>query len=1014
MLRFVVAGLMLCLTGPALGVHESPAGVRSLDLFDLGAPSFTNFSPSSGVPNTVTVAVQTDRDGFVWIASPSGLARYDGRRWSTRDEAQLAHTATSLFLDRSGTLWASYRDAGLAHYDGAEWHVENRSTGLASEQIRRFAETDAADGSTTLWALTWDRGLLRRHDGKWESDPGNAQLPHGSVLALAQTREFGGRERLWAGTGEEGLWYREGDGEWLRFRSDGFDPAQVEFLLVTQHEGREELWVSVFGSGLWRLRADGLRKWTRESGDLPSNEIYDIAQTPLPNGDRAIWVSSRTGLIRIHGDHAQVFDRRHGLPSDVVRSISAWRSPNGEAVLWLATESGVSRTIIGANQWLTASLLGAQATGVFAVLVEAGSQGNERLWVGGSEGGIGLYEQGRWRYFTQDNGALPGSSVRMIAAADDERGTRTLWVGLRYGHLLRVRDGPVFEPVAVPWPSHSGQAVLDTLSRRVDGRFEHWFATRQSGVYRRNDRGAWEAFRADGIAGQWRVNRLIEQVDRGGRPWLWAIGNQGLARFDGERWTRIAAEAGLVDSDMLGGRLIADAQGRAVIWIGTANAGIVRVDVSDPQHPQRVSEALPRASDPTAYGAVPDSQGRIYVCTNNGVQQLTPMRDGGYASRVFTREDGMVHDECNTNGQFVDAHDRFWTGTLGGLTVYDPRRAMEDQQPKPLKLLDLRVDDRSVHGEHISIEPAVRNVRVEFALLSWQREAESRFRTQLVGYDMNPSPWSSDNSRSFGVLPPGSYRLRIEARDYAGNLSTPLEISIEKAAWWWQTTWANGGLAIALLLVAHALVRWRTRALETQRNALEQRVTARTTELNAANARLRELSYRDALTGLANRRALLEALERHAGDAKDERTTLVFVDVDHFKDYNDHHGHPAGDEALRCVADAMRDCAPADALVARYGGEEFACLLPGCDITMGVALAECIRAEVAARSVPVPGSSQSNRVTISAGVASLVIRGTHDADRLLREADAALYRAKRDGRDRVRTFECAAVPPATA
>ena len=1008
--RFVVSWLLLCLAVSAIGAEPVPAAPRPLDLFDLGAPSFTNFSTSSGLPGSVTVSVQTDREGFVWIASPSGLARYDGRRWVLRDDARIARSATSLFLDRGGTLWASFRDAGIARYDGAEWQVENRRSGLASEQIRRFAETEDADGHATLWALTWDHGLLRRRDGRWEADPGNAQLPHGPVLALAQTRELGGRERVWIGSGDEGLWYREAGGEWQHYRGDGFDPGQVEYLLATRHDGREELWVSVFGSGLWRIRADGLSAWTRANGELPSDDIYDIAQTPLPNGDRAIWVSSRSGLIRIHRDHAQLFDRRHGLPSDVVRAVSAWRSPNGEDVLWLATESGVSRTIIGSDQWLTASLLGAQATGVFAVLVEPDGRGDERLWVGGSDGGIGLFERGRWRHFTRENGALPASSVRMIAAADDEHGARALWVGLRYGHLLRVRPGPVFEAVAAPWSSHSGQAVLDTLSRRVDGRFEQWFATRQSGVYRRRERGAWDAFRAEGIAGQWRVNRLVEQIDRDGRSWLWAIGNQGLARFDGERWQLVDRDADIQDSNMVGGGLIADAQGRPVLWIGTANAGVVRVDLDDPRRPRRLRDELPAARDPTAYGALQDSKGRIYVCTNNGVQQLTPKPPAGYVSRVFTREDGMIHDECNTNGQFIDAHDRFWTGTLGGLTVYDPRRAAADEQPKPLRLVDLRIDGRPVRSDVLQIAPSVRSVRVEYALLSWRREAESRFRTQLIGHDAVPTPWSSDNVRSFGTLPPGSYRLRIEARDYAGNPSEPIELRIEMSARWWQTPWAQGLFAIALLLVAHALVRWRTRALEAQRGALEQRVAARTTELNAANARLRELSYRDALTGLANRRSLLEALEGHACNAAGERMTLVFVDVDHFKNYNDRYGHPAGDEALRCVADAMRDCAPADALVARYGGEEFACLLPCGDIAHGIAIAECIRSAVAARAVPVPGSSQTNAVTISAGVASLAIRDTVDADQLLREADAALYRAKRDGRDRVRTFECAATP----
>ena len=1005
--KFVALALLwACLAGAAQTPATPP---QALDLFDLGAPSFANFPASSGLPNSVTVGVQTDAEGFVWAAAPAGLFRYDGRRWSQPDDPRLAHSVTGLWLDHGGTLWAGFRDDGIAHYDGRRWQVENQSTGLPSQQIRRFTETREPDGSWTLWALTWDQGLMRRQDGRWLSDAGNAQLPRSAILTMAQTHGFGGGERLWVGTGEEGLWYRERGGAWQRFRAEGFEASQVEYLLRSEHEGREELWITVFGSGLWRLREDGLRRWTKETGELPTNDLYDIAETPLPGGDRAIWVSSRSGLLRVHGDNTQVFDRRYGLSSNVVRALSAWRSPNGDAVLWLATESGVSRSVIGANPWLTASLLGDQATGVFGVLVEADGRGGERLWVGGSEGGLGLYERGRWRYFTQESGDLPTSSVRMIAAVDAADGRRARWLGLRYGHLLRIDEGPAFTPVTVPWKADPAEAVLDTLARKADGHYEQWFATRLSGIHRLRD-GVWTPFRPAYVVDRWRVNRLLEQIDAGGRSWLWAITNQGLARYDGAAWTLVDREAGLVDSNMTGGSLIVDAQRQPVLWIGTANAGIVRVDVSDPLHPRRVAASLPAATDPTAYGALQDSQGRIYVCTNNGVQQLTPGADGGYVSRVFTRGDGMVHDECNTNGQFLDAHDRFWSGTLGGLTVYDPQRATADRQPKPLKLIDVRIDGSSSALDEVRIPAAARSVRIDYALLSWQREAESRFRTQLLGYDAEPSAWSADTSRSFGALPPGSYNLRIEARDYAGNPSTPLELPLIMAAQWWQTPWARGGFALALLLAGYALVLWRTRTLEHQRNVLERRVAARTDELNAANARLRELSYRDALTGLANRRALLEALEQRTGDGAAEQMALVFVDVDHFKDYNDHHGHPAGDEALRCVAEALRGCAPAGALAARYGGEEFACLLPRGDVEQGMAIAECIRGAVAARRVKVPGTAQSRSVTISAGVASRRVASREQVEQLLRDADAALYEAKRCGRNCVRRFAAAMLP----
>ena len=997
-----LASLLWCMAGPAAAIHVvHPAG-QPLDLVEIGAPSFTSFSSRDGVPDAVSVSVLTDSEGFVWAASPLGLARYDGRRWTADPDPALAESADSLWLDQRGTLWAAFRNRGLARHDGRRWQFEDPRSGLHSQQIRRFAETRNADGSHTLWALTWDQGLMARQDGRWSLDPDNAQLPRGAVLSLAQTRHLGGAARQWLGSGNEGLWFREDGSGWQRFRGAGFDPSQVEYLLATEYAGKEELWISVFSSGLWRLSEDGLRHWSKENGELPGNDLYDMVETPLPGGDRAIWVASRSGLVRIHDDHAQVFDRRHGLPADVVRSVSAWRSPNGDQVLWLATESGIARTIIGANQWQTASLMGAQATGVFAVLVQPDGKGGERLWVGASNDGIGLFEQGRWRHFTQANSALPDSTVRLITAAADENGQPALWAGLRYGHLVRIREGPLFEPVSVPWEKHSGEAVLDLLTRRVDGRYEQWAGTRQSGAWRRRD-GQWTAQRPAAASGQWRVSKLVEQIAADGRSWLWATTNQGLARYDGGQWTLFGREQGLSDTELTGARLIPDAQGRPVLWIGTANSGVTRVDLSDPLHPAVLPEALPPPPDRTAYSALPDSRGRVYICTNNGVQLLTPQPGGGYTSHVFRRRDGMIHDECNTNGQFVDAHDRYWTGTLGGLTVYDPARASEDRQPKALKLIDLRVDGAAASGPELQIAAAARDVHVEFALLSWQREGESRFRTQLLGYDATPTDWSSDNFRNFSALPPGRYLLRIEGRDYAGNLSAPLELALEKGAHWWQRDWARLALAALLPLLGYAVVLWRTRALQAQRRALELRVAARTEELNAANARLLDLSYRDALTGLSNRRRLLETLEQTPHGSG--RAALIFVDVDHFKDYNDRYGHLAGDEALRHVARTLRSHAPPQALVARYGGEEFACLLPGADTEQGLVLAERIRAAVAACPIPVPASMLCNQVTISAGVASALVCDPASAQQLLRAADMALYRAKRDGRNRVRTVE---------
>lgn len=981
---------------------SSVADTRPIDLFNIGAPSFTTFSVRDGLPDSVTVSIQTDRDGFVWLGSPHGLARYDGHRWEQQEDSALQFYVDNLFLDHTGTLWASSREHGLGRYDGSHWYFDGRATGLTSDRVRRVTETTDSSGHIQLWAVTWDSGLFRFVNGRWSADPDNAQLPPGALLSLAMTHTLGGHERLWVGTGNEGLWFREGNSPWQQFRREGFDPNQVESLFATNNVGHEELWISVFGSGLWRLDDHGLHSWTKESGELPTDELYDMVQTALPNGDHAIWVASRSGLVRIYHDRARVFDRRHGLPSNAIRGLSAWRSPSGAEVVWLATESGVARMIVGANQWKTASLLGAQSIGVFGVLIDADGKGGERLWVASTADGLGLYENGNWRYFTHADGSLPDADVRMIKHAEDTDGKPGLWVGERSGFLLRVRDGPRFENIQTPWVHDAGQAVMDMLSRKVDGQTEQWFATRDTGIYRLRGTN-WTAFRPSGVDGQWSIVKLLEQVDDNGRSWLWATTNQGLARFDGEHWDLLGKQAGLPGVSLLGLSLLPDAHKQPVLWIGSTHYGIVRMDVGDPMHPQVLPADLPPPPDPTAYSALRDSIGRIYICTNDGVQLLQP-KGNGYSSRVFTRRDGMIHDECNTNAQFIDTHDRYWTGTLGGLTVYDPTREINDHQTKPLVLKSIAIDAKAVNENHVRVPPGQHDLRVDYALLSWQHENESRFRTQLIGYETAPGEWSAQTYRDFSALPAGAYTLRVEARDYAGNLSTPLDVAVVIVPHWWQRTWAWIVFACAAFLAGLGLVQWRMRSLNAQREQLEDEVAERTADLRDANAKLLELSYRDALTGLANRRSLLDALEPDAIAAASSAlpTALIFIDVDHFKQYNDRFGHPAGDEALRTVADTLRACVPPNVLVARYGGEEFSCLLVDTDTQNALALAERIRIAMENAIVHLPGGDQTNRVTISAGVASSVLRTGADARQLMREADKALYAAKNDGRNCVR------------
>jgi len=183
---------------------------------------------------------------------------------------------------------------------------------------------------------------------------------------------------------------------------------------------------------------------------------------------------------------------------------------------------------------------------------------------------------------------------------------------------------------------------------------------------------------------------------------------------------------------------------------------------------------------------------------------------------------------------------------------------------------------------------------------------------------------------------------------------------------------------------------------------------ARERELEALMRKLQELSSQDGLTHVANRRCFEDILLVEWLRSRREAIpiALLMIDIDFFKAFNDTYGHLEGDVCLIAIATAIRNALKRSSdLVARYGGEEFGIILPNTELAGAVIIAELIRAKVADLHIEHEASSVSEHVTVSIGVASLIPDRTAEPRSLIAAADAALYQAKRDGRNCIRVHQ---------
>ena len=949
---------------PALALLLLAAGLAPLRALDpkleLDEYAVERYTTENGLPQSSVMALAQTRDGYLWLGTYEGLARFDGHAFTVFDKSNTpemeSNSIKALAEDALGRLWVG-TTAGLLRYDDGRFERFDERHGLNSHFILCLH----IDHRGTLWAGTTN-GLHRLQDGRFQPVTTAQGLASDYVNSLADDGSGG----LWIGTGQ-GL-NRLQEGKISGFTiANGLPHNDVRVLHL---DSRDSLWVGTSGGGLTRYH-DGRFEPLEER--LSSNDIRAV----FMDRHGVVWIGTNQDLNRIKNGKVSVMGQRlGGLMS--ARAILEDR----EGSLWVGTRDGLLQ-FKDEKFILYGSHNGLPVDPVRAVFEDR--QGS--LWAGTVGGGLVRRQGGAWHTYGPRQG-LTSEHVWSIAQGQDD----SLWVGTYGGGLLRLPPGGRSPFTRVP-----GIANDIIRSLLADSRGRIWVGTNGGGLDC-IEKGRIRNFTtAQGLPGNF-IYSLGE--DKKGRIWA-GVYNGGLAVLEGGRFH---AFGGTEISEQPVWVIYPDRQGD--IWVGTDHAGLFWI------RGEKIFRFASRDGmySDQAFQILEDERGRLWMNSNKGIYHVAKNDLIAFAEGrlpriscvAFGKSEGIQVTESSGPAQpagCIDRQGRIWFPTIRGLTMFDPdRQRLNDIKP-PLAIEKALINGRSYRPSLPALAPPGKgNIEIAYTAVSFLQVDRMRFAYRLDGFDAGWVEAGNRRSAFYTNLPPGKYTFRIIAANGDGIWNRAgAAFAFTLRPYFTQTTLFRWLLTLgALMLIAGFFLLLLKRARARERK-LERMVDERTKQLQ-------RLARFDGLTDLANHRTFYEVFNREWAVAGREKKPLsvVTLDIDFFKPYNDSLGHQQGDGCLRQVAMAIRSQVkrPAD-LAARTGGEEFSILLPGTDKEGALAIAEGIRTAIASLAIPHPSSPIAPVVTVSMGVSTVVPPSTTEASEFISRADQALYAAKHLGRNRI-------------
>jgi signal transduction histidine kinase/ligand-binding sensor domain-containing protein len=719
-----------------------------------------NLLVEDGLPEDSVSSVLQTSDGYIWAGTYSGLARFDGVRFTVFDSDNTPELAGSriscLFEDKQGVLWVGHEGGELTSYDGkGHFHPEPVRPSWRGRKIFGIAAEDSGE----VWMVN-DQGVLGRvEDGMVISpQPGQRQ----KLVGFAP--------------GFDGSIWVTRDGYPSVLRHNALTPEPLDGPPATSYV--QGICASRDGS-LWVASKNLVRKWngTAWVGEgMPAPWGTDSPLTAFvetPGGMLAAGTQDQ-GLFLIGPEHdTQNFNRTNGLLNDWVRSLCVDKEGN----LWVGTGGGglamLRPSCVEAarppDQWEGRSVL------------SVCSGGDGGVWVGTEGAGLYHFKEGKWSRFDQTAGLM---NLFVWSVAEDADGR--LWAGTWGAGLFNGTNGafnraPGLENITVP--------MTALLTVPGDG---IWIGTEAGLLHYDGKHGAWfgqnrEAVRTD-------VRTIVKAGD--GTVWFGMLGG-GLARMSNGVVQHFGTADGL-SSDFVQ-CLHLDSEG--ALWIGTFGGGLNRFK-NHVFTAITTRQGLPN----NIIGCImDDSNGSYWMSSHAGIIRASKAELDGCADGKtnfvrcvsFGRSDGLPTLECSTGFQpsgCKTPDGRLWFPTGKGLVAIDPKGIRINHRPPPVVIETVQVDghvcpNRS-DSSSLQIAPGEHRIEIDYTALSFVAPEKVRFRYQLSGLETHWEEAGTRRNAEFAYPPPGRYIFRVLACNNDGLWNTEGAVfAFQILPHFWQTTW---------------------------------------------------------------------------------------------------------------------------------------------------------------------------------------------------------------------------------